>query len=112
MKDIKISEVIALLNEGKKRPEIAEYFGITMAECRKLFQHPALKGKKARKPLGFNIIDDVAVDSANDPFIPDSNAPEITQEELESSIGESEAVQEESEDNPEITEEIPNWENV
>jgi len=60
MKDIRISEVLALLNQGKDRKEIAKVFDISAIDCKKLFQHPALKGKRVRKQPDFNIIDDVS----------------------------------------------------
>ena len=61
---IKIKDVLALLNEGKVREEIASHYGISRADVNALFQHPELKNKKPRKPLGFVIVDeeeDVAV---------------------------------------------------
>ena len=100
MKDIKISDILAMLDEGKKRTEIAEELGITMAECRKIFQHPALKGKKAKKPLSIHLIDDVTLN--------------VTQEPFQEATVEQDTVQEEPQGNTEspVTEEIPNWENV
>lgn len=57
-KTITVSEVIRLLDEGLHRPQIAEYFGLSMSDVNKLFKNPALKGKKARKAPGFVLIDD------------------------------------------------------
>ena len=57
-KTITVSEVIRLLDEGMHRPQIAEYFGLSMSDVNKLFKNPALKGKKARKAPGFVLIDD------------------------------------------------------
>ena len=65
---IKIKDVLALLNEGKVREEIASHYGISKADVNALFQHPELKNKKPRKPLGFVIVDeeeDVAVTETN-----------------------------------------------
>jgi len=59
-KDIKISEVLTCLEEGMSRVEIATYFEITMVDCKRLFKHPLLKGKKAKKQVEFNLIDDVS----------------------------------------------------
>ena len=65
MIEIKITKVLDLLNEGKSRQEIADYFGISLFECKKLFLHPKLKGKKAKKQLPFNIIDDTEITEDN-----------------------------------------------
>lgn len=62
-KTITVSEVIRLLDEGMHRPQIAEYFGLSMSDVNKLFKNPALKGKKARKAPGFVLIDDTQSDS-------------------------------------------------
>ena len=58
-KQIKISEVLALLDQGLARPEIAKALEISMPDCRKLFQHPKLKGKKPKKQMDFELIDDL-----------------------------------------------------
>ena len=55
---ITVSEVIRLLDEGMHRPQIAEYFGLSMSDVNKLFKNDALKGKKARKAPGFVLVDD------------------------------------------------------
>lgn len=55
---IRISDLLEYLDEGLTREEIAEKLGINMNECRKLFQHPKLKGRKPKKPLPFILIDD------------------------------------------------------
>lgn len=57
-KQVSIKETLELLDEGKNRQEIAEHWGITVAECGKLFKHPKLVGKKAKKILSFVILDD------------------------------------------------------
>lgn len=56
---IKVSEVLELLEQGKSRKEIGEYFGLNGVEVKTLFQHPELKGKKAKKQMPFVIIDDI-----------------------------------------------------
>lgn len=59
-KQIKISEVLALLGKGQSREEIAESLDISMADCRRLFQHELLKGKKPKKQPAFTLVDDVS----------------------------------------------------
>ena len=57
-KEITISGTLQLLKEGLTRPEVAEHYGITMADCRRLFAHPKLKGKKALSQPDFVLVDD------------------------------------------------------
>lgn len=109
-----MSEVLDLLNNGKTRPEIAEHFGISMAECRRLFQHPDLKGKRAKTipEKEFEFIDDreeVAPSSLpqNEEEEPQTaEDPSLTAEDLQ-------AENQEVEVGEEPTESLPNlsWEN-
>ena len=62
-KQVTISEVLALLDAGKSRKEIAESLEISQADCTRLFKHPALIGKKAKKQVEFDIIDDTKVET-------------------------------------------------
>ena len=48
VKQIKIEDVIKLLDEGKSRKEIAIALGMTQADVKRLFQDPDLKGLKRR----------------------------------------------------------------
>lgn len=57
-KQIKISEILELLQQGKKRSQIAEYYDITDADVKKIFMHPLLKGKKAHKEPSWTLVDD------------------------------------------------------
>lgn len=57
---IRISEVLALLDRGKSRKEIAEHYGKTEAEMqRSVWSHPKLKGRKAKKVDDILLEDDV-----------------------------------------------------
>ncbi len=58
-KEIKISEVLQLLQEGYTRDQIAVKYGISQKELKYLFQHPKLKGKKTIKGIGITIVDDL-----------------------------------------------------
>lgn len=58
-KEIKISEVLQLLQEGYTRDQIAVKYGISQKELKYLFQHPKLKGKKTIKGIGIVIVNDL-----------------------------------------------------
>lgn len=58
-KEIKVSEVLQLLQEGYTRDQIAVKYGISKKELKYLFQHPKLKGKKTIKGIGIAIVDDL-----------------------------------------------------
>ena len=56
---VRISDVLDLLDNGKSREQIAEHYGLTMADVRRLFKHEKLKGKKAKKQGMFELVDDI-----------------------------------------------------
>lgn len=58
---IKLSEVIELIDNGSKRPEIQEHYGLTGKEMQALFQHPQLKNRRAKRTeeLSFELIEDI-----------------------------------------------------
>lgn len=100
-KKIRVSEVLDLLAEGKKRPEIAKELDITMADCRKLFQHPKLKGKKALKPTEFVLEDDTEEEEAIEDQVAvnandtdDVASDEVRNEEEDSPVNSDEAIEE------------------
>lgn len=57
-REIKVSEVLDLLNQGKGRAEIREYYSLTHQEMQSLFQHPKLKNKKPKSQPSFILVDD------------------------------------------------------
>ena len=61
---ITVSMILEDLDNGIDRTAIQEKYGLEKWEVTQMFQHPALKGKKARKirKLSFNFVDDTAVD--------------------------------------------------
>ena len=61
---ITVSMILEDLDNGIDRTGIQEKYGLEKWEVTQMFQHPALKGKKARKirKLSFNFVDDTAVD--------------------------------------------------
>jgi orotate phosphoribosyltransferase-like protein len=96
-KQIKISEVLSLLEDGLTRPEIAETLDISMADCRRLFQNEKLKGKKPKKQMDFELIDDT-VENMEVDFSEVGETVEDVREELEeiSNSSNDEAVDEDT----------------
>ena len=82
MTNIKISEVLECLNKGMSREEIAEHFDITMADCKRVFQHPSLKGKKMKKTGAFNLIDDLNPQVSNEEIANTPNEIPVAAEEV------------------------------
>lgn len=107
-RQIRISEVLSLLDEGKSRKEIAQFYSKTMAEMNALvWSHPKLKGRKAKKQKdSIMLIDDIE-ENATMQVSPAPPTPLIPhQVDLEESIKE---VEEEQTQEPE-SEEIPDQE--
>lgn len=75
---ITVSMILEDLDNGIDRPGIQEKYGLEKWEVTQMFQHPALKGKKARKirKLSFNFVDDTAVDP-NQTSIPMESGPDV-----------------------------------
>ena len=61
---ITVSMILEDLDNGIDRTGIQEKYGLEKWEVPQMFQHPTLKGKKARKirKLSFNFVDDTAAD--------------------------------------------------
>ena len=61
---ITVSMILEDLDNGIDRTGIQEKYGLEKWEVTQMFQHPTLKGKKARKirKLSFNFVDDTAAD--------------------------------------------------
>ena len=78
---ITVTMIIEDLNNGIDRAGIQTKYSLEKWEVTQMFQHPALKGKKAKKvrKLSFNFVDDTATDpnqtsipveaTEEDPFI-------------------------------------------
>lgn len=56
--DIKISDVLGMLNNGQDRKEIAKHYGITLATMKEVFKHPKLAGARVKPRTPVNLIDD------------------------------------------------------
>ena len=61
---ITVTMILEDLDNGIDRTGIQEKYGLEKWEVTQMFQHPALKGKKARKvrKLSFNFVDDTTPD--------------------------------------------------
>lgn len=64
MKQIKISEILALLKSGTTREEIKRQYELSSVDAKALFEHEKLKGIKVAKKLGITIVDDLIVQQA------------------------------------------------
>ena len=75
---ITVSMILEDLDNGIDRTGIQEKYGLEKWEVTQMFQHPTLKGKKARKirKLSFNFVDDTAVDP-NQTSIPVESGPDV-----------------------------------
>ena len=61
---ITVTMIIEDLNNGVDRAGIQTKYGLDKWEVTQMFQHPSLKGKKAKKvrKLSFNFVDDTVAD--------------------------------------------------
>ena len=57
--DVRVSDVLTFLKEGKTREDIANHYGLSLAEAKRdIFSHPKLKNKKTHKASKVALIDD------------------------------------------------------
>ena len=61
---ITVSMILEDLENGIDRNAIKEKYNLQAWEVKQMFEHPSLKGKKAKKvrKLSFNFVDDTALD--------------------------------------------------
>ena len=78
-KTITVSMILEDLDNGIDRTGIQEKYGLEKWEVTQMFQHPTLKGKKARKirKLSFNFVDDTITENPNQTSIPVETAPDV-----------------------------------
>ena len=81
---ITISMILADLDNGIDRNGIKEKYSLETWEVKQMFEHPNLKGKKAKKKrkLSFNFVDDTTTVDPNQTSIP----VEATEEEASSML--------------------------
>lgn len=77
-KTITVTMILEDLDNGIDRTGIQAKYGIEKWEVTQMFQHPSLKGKKARKirKLSFDFVDDTAADP-NQTSIPMESGPDV-----------------------------------
>ena len=92
LKQVKKSELTAMVNEGKKRNEIAAYYGLKEAQVAKLLKAAGLKIRKFHLPT-FELVDDTVEETAQMMDIPDMN-PDLAAEGVQ--VGETIQVTEEA----------------
>ena len=92
LKQVKKSELTAMVNEGKKRNEIAAYYGLKEAQVAKLLKAAGLKIRKFHLPT-FELVDDTVEETAQMMDIPDMN-PDLVTEGVQ--VGETVQVTEEA----------------
>ena len=79
LKQVKKSELTVMVNEGKKRNEIAAYYGLKEAQVAKLLKAAGLKIRKFHLPT-FELVDDTVEETAQMMDIPVTE--EATAEEI------------------------------
>ena len=62
---VTIPQILGYLDNGMSRKEIAAELGITMQDCKRMFQHVQLKGKQAKQIPGFIIVEPTTEAVAN-----------------------------------------------
>ena len=60
MKEVKLSEIIHHLENGKTRADIKEIYSLSINELKTIFAHPLLKGKRTIFPT-VKLIDDITL---------------------------------------------------
>ena len=70
---IVLQDILAMLEEGKSRKEINEYYELNPREAKTLWANPKLKGvKKAKYSIGIELVEEEEAPTAN----PDSMPPD------------------------------------
>ena len=80
LKKVKKSELTAMVNEGKKRNEIAAHYGLKEAQVAKLLKAAGLKIRKFHLPT-FELVDDTVEETApmrDIPVTEEATAEEVT----------------------------------
>ena len=78
-KTITVTMILEDLDNGIDRNGIKEKYNLEAWEVKQMFEHPSLKGKKARKvrKLSFNFVDDTTTVDPNQTSISVETAPDV-----------------------------------
>jgi len=78
-KTITVTMILEDLDNGIDRNGIKDKYNLEAWEVKQMFDHPSLKGKKARKirKLSFNFVDDTITENPNQTSIPVETAPDV-----------------------------------
>lgn len=78
-KTITVTMILEDLDNGIDRNGIKEKYNLEAWEVKQMFEHPALKGKKAKKirKLSFNFVDDTTTIDPNQTSIAVETAPDV-----------------------------------
>jgi uncharacterized protein (DUF433 family) len=78
-KTITVTMILEDLDNGIDRNGIKDKYNLEAWEVKQMFEHPSLKGKKARKirKLSFNFVDDTITENSNQTSIPVETAPDV-----------------------------------
>lgn len=62
---VKVSDILKMLDQGQGRDEIAKHYGLTKADVKRIFNSSAvLRNKRVRPTNGFELIEDVEVEAS------------------------------------------------
>lgn len=68
---IVLQDILAMLEEGKSRKEINEYYELNPREAKVLWANPKLKGvKKAKYSIGIELVEEEEVSGTNPESMP------------------------------------------
>jgi hypothetical protein len=77
---IVLKDILAMLEEGKSRKEINEYYELNPREAKVLWANPKLKGvKKAKYSIGFELVEEATpsesglTETLQRPYIPEQD---------------------------------------
>lgn len=97
-KQISLSHVLDMLENGHTREEIGEHYGLNSTELKVLFKHEKLKGKRTKKKKpkpSFDIVDDLNEEEQSVADIAE-DAPSSSDEHQEESFEEETHLEEET----------------